>query len=73
MGLCLYFNTGKVQIGRVVGVGGLEQLKFQQPIQPYDTVVLHLQRNDLKVQFKLMRADTPLASGRLYFEAATHV
>ena len=52
---------------------GVEQLKFQQPIQPYDAVVLHLQRNDLKVQFKLMRADTPLASGRLYFEAATHV
>ena len=52
---------------------GVEQLKFQQPIQPYDTVVLHLQRNDLKVQFKLTRADTPLASGRLYFEAAAHV
>ena len=52
---------------------GVEQLKFQQPIQPYDEAVLHLQRSDLKVQFKLLCGDTPLASGRLYFEEIAHV
>ncbi|UOO90026.1 AMP-binding protein [Vitreoscilla massiliensis] len=52
---------------------GVEQLKFQQPIRPYDEVTLQLQRSDAKVQFKLLRGDTPLASGRLYFEEAAHV
>ena len=52
---------------------GVEQLKFQQPIQPYDEAVLYLQRSDLKVQFKLLCGDTPLASGRLYFEEIAHV
>ena len=51
----------------------VEQLKFQQPIRPYDEAVLHLQRSDLKVSFKLMRGNTSLASGRLYFEAVTGV
>ena len=52
---------------------GVEQLKFQQPIRPYDEAVLQLQCSDLKVLFKLMRGNTSLASGRLYFEAATGV
>jgi hypothetical protein len=51
----------------------VEQLKFQQPIRPYDEAVLQLQCSDLKVLFKLMRGNTSLASGRLYFEAATGV
>ena len=52
---------------------GVEQLKFQQPIRPYDEVTLQLQRSDAKVHFKLLRGDLPLATGRLYFEEGAHV
>lgn len=47
---------------------GMEQLKFQQPIRPYDQVLLDLEKNDCKVSFTLSRNGSSLATGRLYFQ-----
>lgn len=48
---------------------GYEQLKFQELIHPGDVLVLHLQRQQHKVQFSLEQTDGKrVASGRLLFQ-----
>lgn len=46
----------------------LEQIKFQDLIQPHAIVLLKLERKASKVSFQLLKINQSLASGRLVFE-----
>jgi 3-hydroxymyristoyl/3-hydroxydecanoyl-(acyl carrier protein) dehydratase len=46
----------------------LEQIKFQDLIQPHAIVLLKLERKASKVSFQLLKVNQSLASGRLVFE-----
>lgn len=46
---------------------GLEQIKFQNLIHPYDVLDLTLSRTQQKISFKLSKGETSVASGRLLF------
>ncbi|MFP9125996.1 ApeI family dehydratase, partial [Enterococcus faecalis] len=45
----------------------LEQIKFQELIQPHAVVLLKLERKADKISFQLQQAEQSLASGRLVF------
>lgn len=58
-------------IGRMPAALALPQVKFLQPLLPGQRAEIELERHDARLRFRVLRADTLLASGELIFDDVT--